>query len=60
MVGPEEASALTGVNARLIYRWADAEMIHYLETPAGALLVCLDSVALRASSDKFINEGERQ
>jgi hypothetical protein len=60
MVAPEEAAVLVGVNPRLVYRCVEAEMIHYLETPAGALLVCVDSVALRASAGKFINEGERQ
>ena len=59
MVNPEEASVLVGVNARLVYRWVEAEMVHYLETSAAALLVCLDSVALHASSRKFIHEGER-
>ena len=59
MVAPEEAEVLVGVNARLIYRWADAEMIHYLETSAGALLVCLDSLAaLFIGSTRFIHEGE--
>jgi hypothetical protein len=50
MVAPEEAAVLVDVNARLVYRWVEAEMIHYLETSAGELLVCLDSVALRASA----------
>lgn len=59
MVAPEEAAVLVDRNPRLVYRLVEADLIHYLETSAGMLLVCLDSVALRASSGKFINEGER-
>jgi hypothetical protein len=60
MVAPEEAAVLVGVNLRFIYRWVEAERIHYSETSAGAVLVCLESLAVRARSGKFICEGERQ
>ena len=42
---PEEASALTGVSARVVYRWAEAGKVHYTETAEGLLLVCLNSVS---------------
>jgi hypothetical protein len=44
MVRPEEAAALTEVNLRTIFRWADTARVHFTETPDGLLLVCLDSL----------------
>ena len=44
MAKPEEAAALAGVDARTIYRWVEAEKIHYREMHAGLLLICLNSI----------------
>ena len=44
MVTPEQASAIARVTARTIYRWVEAEKLHFAETPAGWLLVCLNSL----------------
>ena len=44
MVTPEEAAAIAGLSARHIYRQAEAARLHFTETPAGALLICLNSV----------------
>jgi hypothetical protein len=40
MVAPEEAAILVGVNPRSVYRWFDAEMIHYL----GDIRWCADDL----------------
>ena len=42
MVTPEEAAAQLAVTARTIYRWVEAESVHYVETIEGILLICLD------------------
>lgn len=44
LVTPEEAAAAAGVHLRIIYRWIEAGMVHYLERPDGVLLVCPNSL----------------
>ena len=44
MLRSEEAAAVAGVSTRVIYRLIEAGAIHYIETPAGLLRVCLNSV----------------
>ena len=44
MLCAEEAVALTGINSRAIHRMAEAGEVHFVETPEGALLVCLVSL----------------
>ena len=46
MVSLEEAAAASGATALTIYRRADAGELHFAETPEGALLICLLSLAL--------------
>ena len=46
LLSPEQASTLTGVPARLIYRWLEAGAIHYREAPDGKLAVCLKTLTL--------------
>jgi hypothetical protein len=31
-VSPEEAAGLAGVNTRTVYRWVEAEQLHFIET----------------------------
>lgn len=38
MVAPDEAAVLAGVNPRTIYRWIEAEKIHFAETPEACCL----------------------
>jgi predicted site-specific integrase-resolvase len=45
MITLDEALVLAGVTSRIVHRWAEAGRIHYLETPSGCLLVCLDSLS---------------
>ncbi len=44
LVSPEEAAALAGVNLRTIFHWVEANHVHFAETPAGLVLVCLNSL----------------
>lgn len=44
MVSADEAALLTRMSARTLYRWIEAERIHFTETPDGLLMVCLKSL----------------
>ena len=44
MVPPEVAAALARVSLRTIYRWVEADRLHFTETAEGALLICLNSI----------------
>jgi len=46
MIMPDEAVMLAHVSARTIYRWVEAEQLHFTETPEGCLLVCPNSLPL--------------
>jgi hypothetical protein len=35
---------MIGVSLRTIYRWVESQRLHVIETPAGLLLICLDSL----------------
>lgn len=48
-VTPSEAARASGESLRTIFRRIEAAEIHFLETPEGALLVCLDSLSLMSS-----------
>lgn len=66
MVTPEEAAVLFTVAVRVIYREIEAGQVHFEETPAGSVAVCLDSLQKiapllrRNSSSKIKNEKEIQ
>ena len=47
LLSPEQASTLTGIPARLIYRWVEAAAIHYREAPNGKLTVCINTLLSR-------------
>lgn len=47
MVTVDEAAAVAGTSARAIYRATERGAIHFSETPAGSLRVCVDSLVLR-------------
>lgn len=51
MVTPEEAAVLACVSPRTIYRGVEAGRIHFMETPEGLLLICLNSWSQHAFSD---------
>jgi hypothetical protein len=43
-VAPEAAAAMSSNTARTIYRWAEEGKVHFTETPAGELRLCLPSL----------------
>ena len=46
LIAPDEAAALAGTSTRTIYRWVEAEQLHFTETPDGRLLVCPNSLPI--------------
>ncbi|MBI3650414.1 MAG: hypothetical protein HY231_05135 [Acidobacteria bacterium] len=41
---PEEAAVVKGISARTIYRWVEAERLHFTESSDGLLLICFNSL----------------
>lgn len=52
MLAPNEAAAFLQTTAREIFRLTEAGEIHYLETEAGALLVCRNSLSKEITTIK--------
>jgi hypothetical protein len=50
LLSPEQASTLTGIPARLIYRYVEAGTIHYREAANGKLTVCIKTLLAASSS----------
>jgi hypothetical protein len=44
MVSPDQAATIANVTSRTIYRWADAEKLHFMETAEGLLMICCTSL----------------
>ena len=44
LLSPEQASTLTGIPVRLIYRCVEAAAIHFKEAPNGKLIVCIKTL----------------
>jgi hypothetical protein len=44
MFSPEEAATDAAASSRAIYRWIEADDVHFTETSGGRVLVCLNSV----------------
>ena len=51
MIKVDEAATIARVSSRTIYRWVEAEKVHFAETPEGLLLICLSSLAGNRPSD---------
>lgn len=52
MVTPEQAAALVRVTPRTVYRWIEAQLLHFVEEPDGRLLICRNSLFGRVSESK--------
>jgi excisionase family DNA binding protein len=50
MLAPEEVASAAKVSVRTIYRWIEAEQLHFTETPGGELLICANSVPNQQST----------
>lgn len=44
MVTAEEAAHQTSVGIRVIFRWIEQARLHFTETPAGSVMICLPSL----------------
>jgi hypothetical protein len=49
MVTADEAAGIVRQSTRIIYHWVETRRLHYRETPAGSVLVCLDSLLAGAT-----------
>jgi hypothetical protein len=45
MVTPQQAAAIAGLSVRAVNRRVEANRVHFLETPEGLLLVCVNSLS---------------
>lgn len=56
MVKPEQAAVIAGVTVRVVNSWVESDLVHFLETSEGLLLVCVNSLGLigevRLSSER--------
>lgn len=52
MVTPEEAAVAAATGTQTIYRWVEEKRVHFMETPAGALWLCLPTL-LACTSEAF-------
>ena len=50
----ETAAAVAGVSQRTIFRWAEAEAIHLMETPDGRAMFCLNSIVTRGAANSRV------
>ena len=39
-----QAAAIAGVSERIVHGWVELGLIHFIETPAGQLLICVPSL----------------
>jgi len=44
MLPPALAAGLAGMPERMVYRWVEANKVHFLERPGGAILICSESL----------------
>lgn len=44
MLTPEQAAAVAGVSTRHVFRWLEADRLHFVETTSLSPLVCLASL----------------
>ena len=45
MVTVDEAAKITRTSSRTIFQWAEADRLHFTETPDGRLLICPNSLS---------------
>jgi len=44
IVSPDQAATLSRASTRVIHRMVDEEKLHFIETPDGSLLICVNSI----------------
>jgi hypothetical protein len=45
MVTPDQAALIAGASWRQVSSWVESASVHFVETPDGLLLICLDSIS---------------
>ena len=58
LVTPSQASQILGVSVRTINRWVEADVVHFIETSSGSLLVCVGSIRLVGGQNLISNPGD--
>ena len=58
MITVDEAASIAGVTSRTMYRWADAEELHFTETSEGRLLICCESLVPLATEGLRLGGGK--
>jgi len=54
LVTPQQAAVIAGVTVLEINRWIESDMVHFIETSDGFLLVCVNSL-----SERTLSQGEK-
>ncbi len=52
MLIPEQAAVLIQVTPRVVYRWVEAQLLHFIEEPDGRVLICRNSLYGQASESQ--------
>ena len=52
LLTPDEAAAMAGVSPRVIREWAEGSRLHSVKTSDGALLICLNSLAVSEQGEE--------
>jgi len=61
VVTPERAAQIAGVSTRTIYRWVEAEKLHFSEVRDRTMFVCLDSLrVVSGASEKSVRHASSQ
>jgi hypothetical protein len=50
----DTAAAVAAVSQRMIFRWAEADEIHLIETADGKAMFCLNSIVRRGESRRLL------
>jgi hypothetical protein len=56
MVTPEQAAAVAAVPVRVIFRWVELGVLHFIEGADGSLAVCLKSLPATGTQLTKLNE----
>ena len=52
MLTPEQAAVLLQVTPRVVYRWVEAQLLHFIEEPDGRVLICRNSLYGQTSESR--------
>ena len=60
MLTPEEVGAVAGVSTRTVYHWVEAGHVHFQESAAGIVYVCLASLPRAEDRSGHVPPGLRR